>query len=412
MTKHAKSSAAAQCPAGRYLELIHGRIRAIRRDLPSLVEMGEKMADPLLKGGRFFLPSVAPFWPSEFGGRAGGFMGLTRMPGVHPTRKTDLAYVALPDPARWDAAKDKALAKLLGSRAQVFVNGRREELQALGSAVKRVAAFTGGASAGQGLYALGDRRPLAGLRHFDQFVRGWMAAGEFVGACTRGGKMPIIYMSVWLEGALVRNASFIEHHNLSEPWFAPFFHRDVYVPPLEPGYAGGAFLDIAEGHLGTLKAQLPLLARAGQWMAEAQAAKRRIWTVAVGHSYPRILELPEDGSYPSEWGDSFSDLRKALPASLKAGDVALHLGYAPVNVAAIAAILKRGIRLIHTSPYGRPASLGDHQNLIWFDLPWRPADAAVDVPGYSVRVLPMSSTCHTMAYFAILSEMAQRLGWN
>ncbi len=42
----------------------------------------------------------------------------------------------------------------------------------------------------------------------------------------------------------------------------------------------------------------------------------------------------------------------------------------------------------------------------------RPGDACVDVPGYSVRILPMSSTCHTMAYFAILSEMAERMRWK
>lgn len=58
----------------------------------------------------------------------------------------------------------------------------------------------------------------------------------------------------------------------------------------------------------------------------------------------------------------------------------------------------------------QPASLPEHKNFIWLDLPWRPGDASVDVLGYSVRILPMSSTCHTMACFAILSEMAERMG--
>ena len=412
MTKNVKSSAADRTPAEQHLELVHGRIRAIRRDIPSLVEMGEKMARPMLAGGRFFTPKVARFWPSEFGGRAGGFMGMTRQPGLHPTRKTDVAYVALPDPRTWDPKKEAALSRLLKSKAHIFVNGREDELDALGSARKRVAAFTGGAAADEGLYAFGDRRPLAGLRHFDQFVRGWMASGELIVACIRQGRMPTIYMSVWLEGAFVRNASFIEQHNHREPWSTPFLHRDVYIPPLAPGYAAGSFLDIAESHLKVLQTQLPRLAQAGEWMAEARRQGRRIWAVAAGHSYPGILELSEDGSYPIEWGHSISDLRKALPANLKAGDVVLHLGYAPVDTRAVAGVLKKGIRLIHTSPYGRPASLPDHKNFIWIDLPWRPGDASVDVPGYSVRILPMSSTCHTMAYFAILSEMAERMGWK
>jgi hypothetical protein len=83
-----------------------------------------------------------------------------------------------------------------------------------------------------------------------------------------------------------------------------------------------------------------------------------------------------------------------------------------VDVGDVRGILDRGVRFIYSSPYGRPATLGDHENLLWVDLPWRPADATVDVPGYSVRILPMSSSAHTMAYFAIICEMAERLGWR
>ena len=404
---------AEQTPAGHYLLLVQDRIRAIRGDIPARNDMGEKMARPILDGGRFFTPRVASFWPGEFGGRAGGFMGLTRRHDLHPSDTTDVAYIALPDPARWDAAGDETLIELLNSRAQIFVNGRPDELQALDSAVvQHVAAFTGGAPADLGLYSLGDRRPLAGLRHFDQFVRGWIAAGECIGALTRAGRMPTIFMSVLLEGAMVRNISFLDHHNKSVAWTTPFFHRDFYVPPLAPGYPAGTFLDIAESHLRTLQPQLSLLARAGRWMAEARSTGHRIWAVACGHSYPTILELPEDGSYPIEWGRNQPDLHRALPRDLTTGDVAIHLGYRPADVSAIMAVLKRGIRLIHTSPYGRPVDLPDHEDFIWLDLPWRPGDACVDVPGYSVRILPMSSTCQTMAYFAILSEMADSMGWE
>jgi len=147
-------------------------------------------------------------------------------------------------------------------------------------------------------------------------------------------------------------------------------------------------------------------------MAEARRNGRRVWVVAVGHSYPKILEIPDKGDYPVEWGYSFSDLRKAIPRDLADGDVAVHMGYAPVNVPVIERLLKRGVRLVHTSPYGRPATLTDHKNLLWLDLPWRPADASVDVPGYGVRILPMSSTCHTMAYFALMAEMAEAMGWT
>ncbi len=94
------------------------------------------------------------------------------------------------------------------------------------------------------------------------------------------------------------------------------------------------------------------------------------------------------------------------------GDVAIHFGYSPVKADHVEALLNRGIRFIYSSPYGRPPSLRDHPNLIWLDLPWRPADATVDIPGYSVRMLPMSSCAHTMAFGALLSELGEKMGWE
>jgi hypothetical protein len=113
----------------------------------------------------------------------------------------------------------------------------------------------------------------------------------------------------------------------------------------------------------------------------------------------------DEASYPLAWSPSISDLRHAHPEQLKEGDVALHLGYSPVNVDDVRAILDRGVRFIYSSPYGRPETLKDHPNLIWLELPWRPGDATVDIPGYSVRLLPMSSSAHTMAYFALMAEL-------
>jgi len=224
--------------------------------------------------------------------------------------------------------------------------------------------------------------------------------------------MPIIWMSVWLEGALVRNASFFRHDNVCEPWHPPLFHDKIYIPPLAPGYVSGAFLDVLESIQQTLTRQAPAFAKAGLWMSDALRAKKKISTVLVGHSYPQILEVKEMGAYPLAWLPSVSDLTIAHPNELGAGDVALHLGYSPVDVGDVRKILDRGVRFVYSSPYGRPRELADQENLLWLELPWRPADATVDVPGYSVRILPMSSSAHTMAYFALICELAERMGWK
>jgi hypothetical protein len=397
-------------PALTYIGLIRKRISAIRKDMPALIEMGERMAKPLLDGGNCFPPAVAPYWPDEWTCRAGGLMGLKPSNYAARSRK-DTAYFALPGRRDWDPKQDAALQSLVKSKAQLFVIGRPDELKGA-APTSRFAGFTGGVAKDLGLYRLGQWQPLAPLRPFDQVVRGWIVTGEMIAACIRGGRMPILWMSIWLDGAMVRNCLFNKHNNLSEPWPVPLFHEDQYIPPLEPGYAAREYLREVEKIVGSLQTQAGALAKAGQWMADAHREGRRPWTMTVDHSYPMILELPAGTEYPLEWSRPNSNLRTAVPERFGCGDLAIHMGYSPVNVANVGRILKRGIRFVYTTPYGRPATLKDHPNLLWLDLPWRPTDATVDIPAYSVRMMPMSSTAHTVAYFAMLCEMAERMNWR
>jgi hypothetical protein len=330
-----------------------------------------------------------------------------------PSRSSkDVAFFALPDPRRWQPQKDDLLQRQLRSKRRLFVIGRPDELR-LSARLDRVAGFTGGARAEEGLGGTDEFRPLAPFRPLEQLIRGWLTCGELIAACTRAGKMPTIWMSIWFEGAFARNAALIDQeNNRSEPRLVPFFHRDFYIPPLPAGHVASEFLQNVERTAEALQRQAPLLAKIGCWMAEAHRSGRRIHAVAVGHSYPMILELPEPNRCPIRWGKSDSNLLRSAPKDLRRGDVYLHLGYAPVDVRHVRAVLRRGIRLVCTSPYGRPADLGDAPNLLWLDLPWPPGDASVNVPGYSVRILPLSSTAHTLAYFSLLAEMSKEMGWR
>jgi hypothetical protein len=399
-------------PALQYLSLVAERIEAIRADVPKLTKVGERMAELLLAGGDIYTPDVAKFWPSEFGFRAGGMMGIRSADRIDPKNRNNVAYFALPASREWDPKKDEKLKKLIESDANLFVVGRYEDLKGV-APKSRFAGFTGGVEAGAGMYGTEHHRPLASLREFDQFVRGWITAGEMIAACTRGGRMPVMWMSVWLEGALPRNAHFFKHDNLHEPWDTDLFHENHYVPPLKPGYVAAEFLaELSKIHTRLL-GQGTELATAGEWLAKAKKSGKRIWTVAVGHSYPELLELKQEPyTYPMNWGPSFSDLTKAVPADYRDGDVALHFGYAPVDNANVRKLLARGLRLIHTSPYGNHVTPVKDKDFLYFDLPWRSGDATVDVPGYSVRLLPMSSSAQTMALFAIMSEYAERMGWK
>ncbi len=392
-----------------YLHQARERLERLKISIDQMVDMGRKMARPLLAGGALFTPPTTSWFGKEYGGRAGGFMGLHDANDV-PQSDRDVAFLALPDPRCTTTATRKLLEKLAASSAQLFVVGTPAELPK--QLHTRIAGFTGGDSVTQGEYRFGEFSPLVGFRAFEQFVRMWMTTGELITECIRAGKMPVIWMSVWLEGAFVRNASFMNHSNTREPWSYPMFHENRYIPPLEPGYASQAFLTALTAVHERLESQLPLLGQAGAWMAAAHRSGHKVHAMAVGHAYPNILEISNPEQYPVRWWPPMSDLNRAVPMEIGQDEVVLHLGYAPVDIVDVQRIVDRGVKFIYTSPYGRPAALKDHPNLLWFDLPWRPTDATVDVPGYSVRILPMSSSAQALAYNAMMAEFAQAMQWS
>ncbi len=392
--------AANQSPALQYIALAREALARVRQDRGAIIKLANRMAAPLLAGGNIWTPQVAEWFFNEFNYRAGGLMGLRRQGYEATCTGKDVALFALPDVRQWDPRQDKLLKDLMAGPAQLYVVGRKEDLAVLGrKGLARFSGFTGGATADEGLHAFEQVRPLCPLRQFEMLVRGWTLMGEMIAACTRGGRMPVIWMSVWMEGAHVRNHSLVLSDNLREPWNWPLFHERQYVPPLPQGYAFDAFLAEVERIVAVIQSQHAALAKAGRWMAHARRTGKKLCTVCVGHSYPRLLERPKDGRYPIEWGNSVSDLARAVP---------------PVYVRRI---LDRGIKFIYSTPYGRGAAdaigkqLPSHPNLLWLDLPWRPADQSIDIPGYSVRMCPTSSSVHTVTYFAILSELATRMGW-
>src|SRR5439155_19030746 len=106
----------------RYLDLIGGRIEQIRRDVPRLTALGERMAEPLVAGGGLFTPDLGTYWPSEFGGRAGGLMGI-KPANYLATSEHDVAFTTLPDPRTWKPQDDARWRRLIDSPAQIVIIG-------------------------------------------------------------------------------------------------------------------------------------------------------------------------------------------------------------------------------------------------------------------------------------------------
>src|SRR3954468_1062397 len=111
----------------QYLDLVKTRLDAVRAELPPLIELGEAIAAPLLRGGNLFTPQLGTYWPSEFGGRAGGLMGLKPADYI-ATSENDVAFTTLPDPRRVNVQDDPRWKQLLDSPAQIVIDGAESDL--------------------------------------------------------------------------------------------------------------------------------------------------------------------------------------------------------------------------------------------------------------------------------------------
>jgi len=376
--------------------------------------MGERMAGPLLKGGRLYLEPVGRYWGSEFHCRAGGFMSLHRQ-GAGRMRRKDVAYFELPRADRRGPGDEQLLRRLVRGPAHLFAIGRREDAEGIAPA-SRFEGFSGAAARPGGAYHLPGYGPLVNTDLLERIVRGWIVAGELVAACTRARRMPILFMSNWFEGSDERNAAFCPGYEAGRRMAGSFFHKEwkrerttIYVPPLAAGYVGASFLDVVERIRASLAAQGAELSRAGVLLADAKRRGRRICSSAPGHMYPHALNIPDGCDYPVHWTTPTASLPGSVPRSWRRGDAVIHFGYGPTHPAEVQRLLKRGFSVVQTSPYGRPADLPDRTQHVWFDLPWRPGDAEVYIPGYSVRVVPGSSSAQTMGYFCLLAELAHRM---
>ena len=58
-------------PATTYLDLTRQTRRKIAR-MFRLIELGEKMSQPLLAGGGLFTPQIGTYWPRSSAGRPAG----------------------------------------------------------------------------------------------------------------------------------------------------------------------------------------------------------------------------------------------------------------------------------------------------------------------------------------------------
>ena len=388
------STDAGVSPAVEYVDAILGAVDHIEENLPLIIEAAEQAADRLVAGGSLYAAGDEGGFVSEAYYRSGGMMML------------------LPSGQEW-AENDVVLAGTLNLNP----DEQREELRAMRAAGALVILFGSEQSPlkdevdlliGTGLSpgavpavtVEGWSEPICPVAPVGNIAALWTFEGELAAACTRRGQMPVMCLSIYMEGARERLTKYESYA----------FHEDMVIDPVPPGQVGGDFLAEMRRCLeGMRDHQIPAFQEGGQKIANVIYSGYTGWVVARGHHlqhYP--FGLPGDpGILNSSMAATKGTLQLwQLVAAMGPKDALVYVGYYQNPTE----------DLQHLRDARFPSVLiigGQETNPItpnpWetnVDPYWERGDACVEIPGYDIKILPPAGVIQTAALWMIIGEIA------
>ena len=348
----------ASAAADTYLSRLQTSLTQTRSNLTALTQSAERAAAEFAAGGNLWAAGRQPDFIAEACGRAGGLMAIAPL-GQRVPAKHDVILYAVPGLLRPEDLK--------------LVNGWQEE----GATVIQF-------SSPAGLYR--ERFPLDTVANV---VGLWAWTGEFVAACTRLGKMPVLYQSYGLPGGPERG----------KKYQGKKFHEDLTITPIPTGALGREYLERIQRMLAKISdTQMPGIAQAATWWRKAGSSA----TLVTGHMFPRHAQDPRAPSPGTLVAVAAWEDKDLLEAS-HAPQFVLYLGYqfAPQKLIDQAKVL--GVKLVYSDV--QPAQPSQPSgNFLYIDPAWPLADGCVAVPGYDVPILPASGVIQAAIYWTIASE--------
>ena len=375
-------------PAACYIESMLDLVGSLEKNLQPISEVADEVVNRVLAGGNLYSTEDGGGFVSELGGRAGGIMMVKRLEDPAAVKQGDAVLATTLDLKReeqgkllWDLIEKGVFVVLFGSEESPLkakVNRLIPTFMPLGTAPQ---------------VQIGDagKKICPGATVAD-IAAGWAFAGEFIGACTRRGKMPTMYQSVYVPNSKVWNPKYS----------GQAFHDDFDIVPLAPTSVGRTYLaDIRRCFEGIKNTQLSLFEHAGQFGAQALKSGHKVWYDFNGHHLHDQVGLPGD--------PGLLTVADREDPSLAAEDVFLWVGYYDRPDPQLEIVQKAGCKAIWITGARsvNPVSLAPDRVVI--DPYWGFGDASVAIPGYDIRVLPPSGVVQTACLWMVVGEMAKAL---
>jgi len=254
--------------------------------------------------------------------------------------------------------------------------------------------------AGKDSSLIGPVAPMANV------INMWTFSAELVAAMNRIGKMPTLWQSMFVPGAAQRNTR-IEKME---------FDKEVKVQPVEPGALGKQFVDAARACLAGMKTnELDRFVRAGALCANAIKSGKKVVAGIIGHFMVAQTRMP---GYPNIFTIKANEYgRKYLEGVLGNGDVFLHVGYSYTPVEELGIAREVGAKTVAVFTPG-PVKVGEGTPVatdttmidVYIDPYWKHGDAVVEVPGYDVKIFPVSGVVMITSFWMIVGETVKAMG--
>ncbi len=372
-----------------YHAWIQTSLKAIEADLPAITTSAEAAAKAYLQDDWQIVASGDFGVVGEAVGRSGGMMRFRWGSPIKDYVKGPggrVVFLAL----REDNYEDylaQALKTFSTDSAFVVLMGPRKLLdRAKADGFPMAAAIENHSTPGEGLFADGEGVSVVATSPVANVPTLWAWTAEFVSACTREGKMPVMYQSYAVPGAKERA------ERLKDIRF-----EEAVPPPIPAGVLGRSFLQAAAAGMETFyQNERTNLAAVAVKAFETKKAGQVVYAFLHGHSIGmQQLAVPGSPNFFTQVNSGWFEQNKKI--TLEKGDFVFCVGYAArfhdneykqwdVTARQSGATLAWSFTDYQKDDVEAVKAAGE----LWVNQHWAYGDAVVVVPGLDFKLFPTS----------------------
>jgi hypothetical protein len=355
-----------------YLTALRTQINASEKQIPTMTMAAEEAARRVLAGGKMWVAGTQPEFSSEPVDRAGGLKLIDRLAKAQPSAR-DVVLFGIRE---WNDAARANVRHWASAGTQVILFGHLSDSTPLPKANATLidCGATPGVRVGEKLCPTDTVTNIANL---------WAFTGEFIAACTRSGKMPVILESYWLPGGRERDQKYSK----------ALFHDDMNIAPISPSVLAKDYLDDVQRSLEAIERENPkTFQEVGAWVAHAGP---KLTTIQIiGHMYPSHCRDPRA---PGIADTIVGEGAKVIPTP-----VVLHIGYQTPPTSLLREQAKAHFKFFYSAVDLGPTV--QSKDLVRMDPHWPVEDGCVKIEGYDVPALAESGVINAAIYWSIVQD--------